>query len=67
MQDHVLKMKDLPPILNMSIRTIYTMRAQGTFPPARRLSPKRVGWLASDIQEWVRNRPVVGGGMEGMQ
>lgn len=64
MQDSILKMKDLPPILNMSIRTIYTMRAQGTFPPARRLSPKRVGWLASDIQEWVRNRPLVGGGME---
>ena len=64
MQDSVLKMKDLPAILNMSVRTIYSLREHGQFPSPRRLSPKRVGWLASDIQEWVRNRPLVGGGVE---
>ena len=61
MQDKVLKMKDLPPILRMSLRAIYMMRAAGTFPKARRLSPGRVGFLESEIDEWVRNRPVVGG------
>jgi prophage regulatory protein len=33
--------------------------AEGEFPPARQLSSKRIGWLASEIDGWLASRPIV--------
>ncbi|HEY1042376.1 MAG TPA: AlpA family phage regulatory protein [Telluria sp.] len=38
--------------------TIQQMVRKGEFPQPRELSPRRVGWLVSEVEEWVRNRPV---------
>jgi len=33
------------------------LMAAGMFPPARRLSPNRIGWTLDSIQEFVSSRP----------
>jgi predicted DNA-binding transcriptional regulator AlpA len=33
------------------------MRA-GTFPAAVQISPNRIGWRLSDLEEWKRQRPL---------
>jgi prophage regulatory protein len=46
----------LVPVLSKS--TIEEERRQGRFPQPRKLSERRVGWLMSDIEEWLASRPV---------
>jgi prophage regulatory protein len=41
----------------LSRSTIYAYVAGGTFPTQRRLGPRRVAWLASDVQKWIASRP----------
>lgn len=36
----------------------------GRFPAPRRLSPNRVGWLASELESWIRSRPAAVGTAE---
>lgn len=37
--------------------TIWRRECEGDFPSRRQLTPNRVGWLKSDIEEWLENRP----------
>lgn len=46
----------LLPVLSKS--TIEEERRQGRFPAPRQLSGRRVGWLLSEIEEWLASRPV---------
>ena len=39
--------------------TIYALIATGNFPAPRQIGPRAVGWLASEVDDWVRARPVV--------
>jgi prophage regulatory protein len=41
----------------LSRTTIYAYVAQGHFPRQRRLGPRRVGWLASEVRAWMASRP----------
>jgi prophage regulatory protein len=41
----------------LSRSTIYDYIARGLFPRQRRLGPRRVGWLASEVRAWIANRP----------
>lgn len=36
--------------------TIYARMAEGTFPKQINLGSRAVGWLASDIQDWIDAR-----------
>lgn len=47
---------ELVPVLSKS--TIEEERRQGRFPQPRQLSGRRVGWLVSEIEEWLASRPV---------
>lgn len=47
---------ELLPALSKS--TIEEERRQGRFPQPRQLSGRRVGWLVSEIEEWLASRPV---------
>ena len=38
--------------------TIQQMVREGRFPQPRELSPRRVGWLVTDVEDWARGRPV---------
>ncbi|MFM9848930.1 MAG: helix-turn-helix transcriptional regulator [Hyphomicrobiaceae bacterium] len=41
----------------LSRSSIYNYVAQGLFPRQRRLGPRRVGWLASEVRAWIAGRP----------
>ena len=37
--------------------TLYRYIRDGQFPRQRRLGPRRVGWLASEVRAWITTRP----------
>ncbi|MBM4287114.1 MAG: AlpA family phage regulatory protein [Deltaproteobacteria bacterium] len=41
--------------------TIWRWEKAGLFPRRRKLSTRSVGWLLSEIQEWMATRPQVNG------
>lgn len=42
----------------LSTSTIYAGISQGWFPAARKLGPRSVRWLESEIDDWARQLPV---------
>jgi prophage regulatory protein len=42
--------------IGLSRSSIYFRVAEGTFPRPVSLGARAVGWLESDIQEWLRQR-----------
>jgi prophage regulatory protein len=41
----------------LSRSSLYGYVALGIFPRQRRLGPRRVAWLASEVRAWIANRP----------
>lgn len=39
--------------------TLWSMVKDGKFPAPRRASPHRKAWVESEVQEWIKSRPVV--------
>ncbi|GJL38433.1 hypothetical protein TUM17576_52530 [Enterobacter hormaechei] len=58
MTNRILKNKEVLYRCGISNATLYRLIAKGCFPSQRRLSPegRGVGWLESDIDEWVNSR-----------
>lgn len=44
--------------LSLSISTVQAMVRSGEFPQPRKLSGRRVAWLAREVHEWAEARPV---------
>jgi prophage regulatory protein len=38
--------------------TVYRWVADGIFPQPRRIGPKRIGWIAAELDEWLLTREV---------
>jgi prophage regulatory protein len=38
--------------------TVYEWVKRGILPKPRKLGPRRVGWLASEMAEWVKSREI---------
>ena len=53
MEEAVLK--DVP----FGKTTLWSKVKDGTFPAPRRATPHRKAWLASEIDDWARSRPIV--------
>ena len=41
---------------SVSRTSIYDWSKAGTFPKARKLGARRVAWLASDVEDWIKSR-----------
>jgi prophage regulatory protein len=54
-----LKRPDVVKLVGLCYTTIYNMEKAGKFPARRRLSPGRVAWLRSEVEEWLRALPAV--------
>ena len=39
--------------------TVWRKEREGTFPKRRRITGTTIGWLESEIDEWIEARPVV--------
>jgi len=54
--ERILRTKDVLELVGLSRSTIWRMQRSGTFPQCVNLSTNRIGWLYSDVMEWVRTR-----------
>ena len=52
----LLSFDDLQRIVPLSRTTIWRLERQGEFPRRMRISRNRVGWLLSDVEEWIASR-----------
>ena len=55
--DELWSLKAVVAKTGLSRSSIYSYVAQGLFPRQRRLGPRRVGWLASEVRAWIAGRP----------
>jgi prophage regulatory protein len=54
--ERVIPMPELSKLTSLSPATIYRWMKDGHFPAPIQLGPNRVGWLASEVQEWLTTR-----------
>lgn len=52
----ILRRKQVQDLTGLSRSTIYLRIAHGTFPKAISLGARAVGWLESEIDEWLESR-----------
>ena len=51
-------------LIGVSYTTLWRWQAQGRFPHRRKLGPNRVGFLRTEVEEWIRSRPQVRGNLD---
>lgn len=52
----IIRRKAVEARTGLSRSTIYQRVKDGTFPPPISLGPKAVGWLQSEIEDWIAER-----------
>ena len=52
----IKRIKDVKNIVGLSRSSIYAMMATENFPKSIPLGLRSVGWLESDIQDWIDSR-----------
>ena len=55
-QDKILRLPDVKMKTGIACSTIYSLMAKGQFPKAIPLTSRSVGWLESDINQWIATR-----------
>ena len=56
LDDRIIRPKELAKMLSLSIYTLYRMQNEDQLPPKIQISSSTVGWLRSDIEEWLISR-----------
>jgi prophage regulatory protein len=56
MSKSVLRFPGVQKLVSLSRSSIYFGIANGTFPAPIKLGARAVGWLESDIQDWLNHR-----------
>lgn len=56
-EDRMLDKDEVADVTKLSASTIEEQVRQGSFPKPRVISKKRTAWLASEVVEWMRERP----------
>ena len=60
MKDELLRFTAVRRMVGLSRSTIWRLEKEGLFPRRRQISPHLVGWVNSEVQDWIANRkPVV--------
>lgn len=54
--DKVISPKETASILGVSVTTLWRLRREQSFPPAIRLSARRIGWKISTIRAYMDSR-----------
>ena len=55
----VLRPSDMLEATGYSLPSIYRLEKEGTFPKRKQLGASAVGWLTSEVLEWLNSRPTV--------
>ncbi len=56
MEYQILRLKDVIEMTGLSRSTIYLRMEQGNFPQQINLGSRAVGWISSEIKEWIEAR-----------
>ncbi len=56
MPDRILRRTECERATGLSESTLWRLEQRGQFPRRRRISKHAVGWLESEIQQWIRER-----------
>lgn len=59
MADRMLSTTEVQEATGLSRTTLWRMEREGKFPKRRKLVGHRVGWLESEVEVWIADRPVV--------
>jgi len=52
----ILRLPDVESKTGISCSSIYLMMANNTFPSPIKLSKRSVGWLETEIDQWIENK-----------
>lgn len=52
----ILRLKQVIRKVGLSKSTIYEKMSEGLFPTSIKLSERSVGWLESDINDWISSK-----------
>lgn len=52
----ILRLQQVKAITGLSQSSIYALMTEGEFPANVQLSKRRVGWISSEINEWIEQR-----------
>ena len=58
--DRILSWQDVHLVTGLSRPTVWRLERDGRFPSRVQISSSRVGWVGSEIQQWIQSRPRVG-------
>ena len=56
MRDRILRVQEVEEVVGRDSVTIWRDEKAGRFPRRLKIGPRAVGWLQSEIQEWLQNR-----------
>jgi prophage regulatory protein len=56
MEYQIIRLKDVIALTGLSRSPIYLRMVQGKFPKKINLGSRAVGWLSSEVNEWIEER-----------
>lgn len=54
----LIRLPEVREMTGLSRSRIYELEAAGRFPRRRKLSERACAWIHSEVQEWIRSRPI---------
>ncbi len=61
MEDRLLTRKEVEGRIRLGRSALYRMLRAGQFPLPVRIGPRAVRWKASEVENWLQERPRAGG------
>ena len=58
MSDRILRLPEVLARTGLARTTLWRMERRGEFPARRQITGNTVGWLESEVSEWIESRPV---------
>jgi prophage regulatory protein len=55
-EGRILRLKEVVRMVGLSRSTVWNLDREGKFPKHRKLGPRSVGWLDTEVHEWIGTR-----------
>ena len=65
MADRILRIREVTDRIGVARSTIYEWQSRGAFPASIPLGERSIGWLESDVDEWIVDRARRARGVQG--
>jgi prophage regulatory protein len=56
MSDRILRRPEVVSVVGLGTTKLYELISEGKFPKPVKLSARSVGWLESEVQEWIKEQ-----------